>query len=380
MSRIRLSLNGQPVEVDPSATLLQAARQQGIDIPTLCHDDRLEPYGGCRMCLVEVDGAPRPVPACKTKCSADMTVQTHSDDLQRLRRTMLDMLLTEHYEDVGVKPNELQQMAAEHGLELSDGAAIGDGAASGEFGAPLLRLGRRAAYDDRNQWIGFNPGACILCDRCVRYCDEVMQCSALEHVGQGAGAGVQPTDRQSFLDTSCELCGGCVSTCPTGALYEKQAVLDESDQGECVPVGGPTVVADAECEKTRSVCTYCGVGCVLDLNAKDGKVVKVTTEVGVGSNQGNLCNKGKFAFEFIHHSERLTEPLVRRDDGELHPASWQEALQRTADGLTDAKRQHGADSVAFLASSRCTNEDVYTLQKLARAAIGTNNVHSCAAT
>jgi predicted molibdopterin-dependent oxidoreductase YjgC len=358
MSRIRLSLNGQPVEVDADATLLQAARQQGVDIPTLCHDDRLEPYGGCRMCLVEVDGAPRPVPACKTKCGADMKVQTHSDDLQRVRRTMLDMLLTEHYQDVSVKPNELQQMAADHGLELSDGTALGDSAAGSS-----LRMGRRAAYDDRNQWIGFNPGACILCDRCVRYCDEVMQCNALEHVGQGAGAGVQPTDRQSFLDTSCELCGGCVSTCPTGALYEKQSP-----------------VADAECEKTRSVCTYCGVGCVLDLNAKDGKVVKVTTEIGVGPNQGNLCNKGKFAFEFIHHSERLTEPLVRGEDGELHVTSWEDALQRTANGLNQAKQQHGADSVAFLASSRCTNEDVYTLQKIARAAIGTNNVHSCAAT
>lgn len=363
MSRIRLSLNGKPVEADADATLLQAARAQGVDIPTLCHDDRLEPYGGCRMCLVDVEGAPRPVPACKTKCSADMKVQTHNDDLHRLRRTMLDMLLAEHYEDVGVKPNELQQMAAEH-----------------DCAVPSLKLGRRAAYDDRNQWIGFNPGACILCDRCVRYCDEVMQCSALEHVGQGVGAGVQPTDRQSFLDTTCELCGGCVSTCPTGALYEKQAVQEPLAQGECVPLGGSTVVADEECEKTRSVCTYCGVGCVLDLNSKDGKVVKVTTDIGVGPNEGNLCNKGKFAFEFIHHPDRLTEPLVRGADGELHPASWEQALKRTADGLQAVKQQHGADALAFLASSRCTNEDVYTLQKLARVVIGTNNVHSCAAT
>lgn len=357
MSRISLSLNGQPVEVDADATLLDAARQQGVEVPTLCHDDRLEPYGGCRMCLVEVDGAPRPVPACKTKCSADMKVQTDSDDLERLRRTMVDMLMSEHYDDVGVKPNLLLEMA-------------------GADATPSLKMGRRAAYNDRNKWIGFNPGACIMCDRCVRYCDEVMQCNALEHVGQGAGAGVQPTDRQSFLDTTCELCGGCVSTCPTGALYEKQAM----PQGESVVLNGGAAIADEDCQKTRSVCTFCGVGCVLDLNEHDGKVVKVTTEVGVGSNDGNLCNKGKFAFEFIHHSDRLTEPLVRGDDGELHVASWDEALKRTAAGLTAAKEKHGPDSVAFLASSRCTNEDVYILQKIARAAIGTNNVHSCAAT
>ncbi len=363
MSRIRLSLDGKQVEVDANTTLLHAARQQGIDIPTLCHDDRLDPYGGCRMCLVDVDGAPRPVPACKTNCSADMEVSTSSDELQRLRRTMLDMLLAEHYEDVGVKPNELQQLAAEHDLQ-----------------SPSLKLGRRAAYDDRNQWIGFNPGACILCDRCVRYCEEVMQCSALEHVGQGNDAAVQPTGRQSFLDTTCELCGGCVSTCPTGALYEKQAVDSALiEAGQSVQLSD-VAIADSDCEKTRSVCTFCGVGCVLDLNSKDGQVVKVTTEIGVGPNEGNLCNKGKFAFEFIHHSDRLTEPLVRGADGELHPATWDEALQRVADGMTSVKEKYGADSLAFLASSRCTNEDVYILQKIARAAIGTNNVHSCAAT
>ncbi|NQU49170.1 MAG: (2Fe-2S)-binding protein [Planctomycetes bacterium] len=360
MSQIRLGLDGKQIEVEPHTTLLQAAHQHGIEIPTLCHDDRLDPYGGCRLCLVEVDGAPRPVAACKTECADNMTVRTHSADLHRLRRTMLDMLLAEHYEDVGVKPNQLQELAAEH-----------------QLAQPSLKLGRRAAYDDRNQWIGFNPGACIMCDRCVRYCDEVMQCSALEHVGQGVGAVVQPTGRKSFLDTSCELCGGCVSTCPTGALYEKQAVVK---RGEEVVLGGGGPIADAECEKTRSVCTFCGVGCVLDLNSKDGKVVKVTTDIGVGPNEGNLCNKGKFAFEFIHHSDRLTEPLVRGADGELHVTSWDDALQKVAAGMNGVKQRSGPDAIGFLASSRCTNEDVYIVQKIARAAIGTNNVHSCAAT
>jgi predicted molibdopterin-dependent oxidoreductase YjgC len=355
MSRIRLYIDGASLEVDPGTTILSAARSQGVEIPTLCHDDRLDPYGGCRLCLVDVDGAPRPVPACKTMCAEGMEIQTQNTDLHRVRRTMLDMLLAEHHDDVGVKSNHLLELAEQHDLQ-----------------APSIRLGRRAAYDDRNRWIGFNPGACILCDRCVRYCDEVMQCSALEHVSQGPVAAVQPVARQSFLDTSCELCGGCVSTCPTGALYEKQATLGDSAKA--------FVVAEQDCEKTRTVCTFCGVGCVMDLNAKDGKVIKVSAEVGVGPNEGNLCNKGKFAFEFIHHSDRLTVPLIRDDDGKLQEASWDDALNRVAMGLQTVAEKSGPDSVAFLASSRCTNEDVYVLQKIARAAIGTNNVHSCAAT
>jgi NADH-quinone oxidoreductase subunit G len=350
MSRVRLTLDGRSIEVDAGTTLLQVARAEGAKVPTLCHDDRLDPYGGCRMCLVDLKGAPRPVPACKTDCAEGMEVATSGEKLERVRRTMVDMLLADHYDDVGVKPNELQQLAVEFGLEKSS-----------------MAFDRRGAFEDRNRFIGFNPGACILCDRCVRYCDEVMQCSALEHAGQGAQATVQPTGGEGFLDTSCELCGGCVSTCPTGALYEKQATR-----------GG--VTTESDCQKTRTVCTYCGVGCVMDLNVCNGKVIKVTAEAGVGSNDGHLCTKGRFAFEFIHHSERLTHPLIRGADGELHQASWSQALDRVAQGLREVRKQYGPDSIGFLASSRCTNEDVYALQKLARAAVGTNNVHSCAAT
>ncbi len=350
MTEARITLDGRTLEVAEGDTLLDAARAAGIEIPTLCHDDRLDPFGGCRMCLVDLEGTRRPVPACKTTCADGMVVNCGGERLQRVRRTMVDMLLADHYQDVAVKDNELERYAVEYGVEQ-----------------PSLRFDRRGAYDDRNRFIGFNPGACILCDRCVRYCDEVMQCTALEHAGQGGNALVQPTQGKSFLDTTCELCGGCVSTCPTGALYEKQATRNGA-------------VTEQECAKTSTICTYCGVGCSLDLNVKDGRVIKVTAETGVGANDGHLCNKGRFAFDFIHHPDRLTEPLLRGDDGELHPASWEEALARVADGLGAVKQQHGPDALAFLASSRCTNEDVYLLQKLARAAAGTNNVHSCAAT
>lgn len=347
-STIRFTLDGKEVAVPAGDTLLQASRcAGGKEVPTLCHDDRLDPYGGCRMCLVELDGAPRPVPACKTKAANGMVVRSTGESIERVRRTMVEMLLSEHHDDVGVKPNELQRYATEFGVEQSP-----------------VRFERRDAWEDRNRFIGYNPGACILCDRCVRYCDEVMQCNALEHVGQGPEALMQPTDGESFLDTSCELCGGCVSTCPTGALYEKQA-------------GG---LAESDSDKTRTVCTFCGVGCVIDLNTADDKIVKITAEAGVGSNDGHLCNKGRFAFEFIHHPDRLQMPLVRGEDGKLHETDWDTALDRVAEGLRGVADRHGPDTIGFLASSRCTNEDVYALQKLARGVMHTNNVHSCAAT
>jgi predicted molibdopterin-dependent oxidoreductase YjgC len=350
---IQFELDGKTVEVQSGETLLDACRSACSAVPTLCHDDRLDPYGGCRMCLVELEGAPRPVPACKTTVSPGMKVTSQSPKLERLRRTMAEMLLAEHKPGNGIQLDQLNECAQELG-------AI----------APEIHFKVERTWEDRNRFLGFDPGACILCDRCVRYCDEVMQCTALEHVGQGSEAFIQPTDGASFLDTSCELCGGCIGTCPTGALYEKQAMGDS---------GKPRATIE-ETDKTRTVCTFCGVGCVLDIHTKDGQVIKISAEEGIGPNDGHLCNKGRFAWQFIHHKERLTHPLLRGEDGELHKATWDEAYARVRDGLLAVKQKYGADSIGLLASSRCTNEDVYALQKLARSAIGTNNVHSCAAT
>lgn len=345
--KITFNLDGEDVEVVAGATLLDACRSKGAQVPTLCHEDRLEPFGGCRMCLVELDGAPRPVPACKTNAADGMVVRSASETLERVRGTIAEMFMAEHRPATGGRPDAMEKVAKRFNL-----------------GAPPIKFPKRAEYHDRNRFIGFDTDACILCNRCVRYCDEVMQVTALEHFGQGPDAIVQPTDGLSFLDTSCELCGGCISSCPTGALYEKQA------QG----------VEETSCDTTRTVCTFCGVGCVIDLNTKDGKIVKVTAEEGVGPNDGHLCTKGRFAWQFVHHDDRLSEPLIRGADSELHVATWEEAYSRVVEGLTKVKEEHGPDSIGFLASSRCTNEDVYALQKLARSVVGTNNVHSCAAT
>ena len=192
--------------------------------------------------------------------------------------------------------------------------------------------------------------------------------------GRAAETTISTADGRSLLDSSCEMCGGCIDTCPTGAMAEKRPIARKSKHED-------------ELVKVRTTCNFCGVGCQLDLNIDPsarggaGEVVKVTSPpVGTTTNDGNLCVKGRFAYDFIHHADRLTTPLVRGADGALVPATWEVALRRAADGLLGVRERHGADALAFVSSSRCTVEENYLVQKIARAAIGTNNVHQCAAT
>jgi predicted molibdopterin-dependent oxidoreductase YjgC len=195
-----------------------------------------------------------------------------------------------------------------------------------------------------------------------------MQCSALSLEGRGGEARIVPTWGKSWLDTDCELCGGCLSVCPTGAIYEKFLEGTEVEERTLV--------------KTKTTCTFCGVGCQIDLNVdqETGRIVKVTSDPRYLPNEGNLCVKGRFAFNFVHHPDRLTEPLVRGEDGELHATNWEHALQVAADGLKGVIERHGPQAVGILASARLTNEENYLLQKLARGVLATNSIHSCEAT
>jgi predicted molibdopterin-dependent oxidoreductase YjgC len=216
--------------------------------------------------------------------------------------------------------------------------------------------------------MGYEPDTCILCNRCVRYTQEVMQCSALSLEGRGPEARIVPTWGRSWLDTECELCGGCLSTCPTGAIYEK--FMEGSG------------IEERTLEQTKTTCTFCGVGCQIDLNvdSETKRIVKVTSKPEYVSNEGDLCVKGRFAFNFVHHQDRLTEPLVRGEDGGLHPTSWEHALEVAADGLKGVMERHSPQAVGVLASARLTNEENYLIQKLARTGLRTNSVHSCEAT
>jgi predicted molibdopterin-dependent oxidoreductase YjgC len=358
-----VSIQGRELAFRPGETLLEIAARNGIEIPTLCHDPRLEPAGACRTCLVEIEGWRRLAPACATKAEAGMKVAAENERIERHRRSLLSLYMTDHPADREASekgaPDELLDMVERYGARNDWGRM-----------EPL----RAARPDDRNPYVHFEPDTCILCARCTRYCDEVESVSAITLAGRGSETTISTVERLSLFDTTCEMCGGCIDVCPTGAMTEKMPLV----RGE---------KPERLLEKVRSTCNFCGVGCQVDLNVDReanggrGKVVKVTSPPpGTTTNDGNLCVKGRFAYDFVHHADRLTVPLVRGQDGELHEATWEEALAATAAGLKGVAERHGPDALGFVSSSRCTMEENYLVQKLSRAVFRTNNVHQCAAT
>ncbi len=350
-----LIIDGVHVEASEGETVLEAAQRAGIEIPTLCHDSRLEPAGCCRMCLVEVEGQRRLQPACTWKAEVGQQVSTTNERVKKHQKVLLGLYMSDHgpgYTDGLAPKNELLEQVEEYGVGCS----------------PEAVASPRAAREDPNPYIHFDPSICILCARCVRYCDEVEGVSAITLEGRGAATTISTSAGRGLLDTSCELCGGYIDTCPTGAMREKKPMELE-------------VPAEATVEVSRTTCNYCGVGCQMDLHSWDNQVVKVTSPPpGETLNDGNLCVKGRFAYDFIKDPGRLTAPMVRRDDGALVEASWEEALSKTAQGLRGVAERHGNNALGFVSSSRCTGEENYLMQKLSRAAFGTNNCHSCAAT
>ena len=355
IQQITLTIDGEEHEALSGETVLDVARRAGADVPTLCHDDRLDPMGSCRMCLVEIDGQRRLQPSCAFKASDGMVVNTSTDRVKKHRQLLLSMYLSDHAIDAEGLPeergvgNKLRAHVQQHG----------HGPTLPTIDAP------RTSRLDNNPYVHFDASACVLCNLCVRYCDEVEAVSAITLAGRGAKTTIATADQQQLLDSTCELCGGCIAVCPTGAMTEKPS-LDNDWR---------------EAEKVRSTCNFCGVGCQLDLHVKDDKVVRVTSPPpGETVNDGNLCVKGRFSYEFIHHKDRLTQPLVRGEDGQLRPTTWSHAIEVAAKGLMAAQDKHGADALGFVSSSRCTGEENYRVQKLSRAAFGTNNCHQCAAT
>lgn len=348
-----IEIDGKQVEA--GGTVLEAAEAVGIEIPTLCHDSRLEPAGCCRMCLVEVEGQHRLQPACTWKSEPGQVVRTDTERVKRHQQLLLSMYAADHGTGLGdamAPPNQLEAQCESHG-----GPLVFD-----SVDAP--RTGRL----DENPYIHFDPSMCILCARCVRYCDEVEGVSAITLSGRGSATTITTAGEIGLVESDCELCGGCIDTCPTGAMREKK------------PMSMP-LPADTPTEVVRTTCNYCGVGCQMDLHVANDRVHKVTSPPpGETLNDGNLCVKGRFAMDFINDGERLQTPLVRGEDGYLHPASWKDAIQAVAKGLTGVKDRHGADALGFVSSSRCTGEENYLMQKLSRAAFGTNNCHQCAAT
>lgn len=343
---VTLTIDNKKVTVPAGTTILEAAREKGIHIPTLCDDPRLEPYGGCRLCIVQLKGMPRPVTACTTPVSEGMEVETSNQQIESQRRTIVELLLSDHPNDCMVceKAGDctLQELAYFYGIRENRFA------------------GERRTYTkkDMNPFIERDMEKCILCAKCVRVCDEVQGVAAIDVANRGFTAKISPPFDK---DLDCEFCGQCVSVCPTGALLGKES-LGKGRQKDV--------------KEIETVCPYCGCGCNLTLHVSRNEVVRVTSRQDT-INEGWLCVKGRFGFNFISSPDRLTTPLIKRD-GTFVEATWDEALGYIAERLTSIRGKYGPDAVAGLSSARCTNEENYLFQKFLRAGIGTNNVDHCA--
>ena len=342
----KLTIDGKTIEVAETATVLQAAKLLNIPIPTLCHHPKLTPFGGCRLCIVEVKGMPKPVTSCTTFVSNGMEVTTSSPYLQELRKTVLELILSDHPNDCMIceKAGDctLQNLAYDYGIREN------------------RYQGERRIYAKRdgNPFIERDLEKCVLCGRCVTVCDEVQGVEAIDFGYRGFNAKICTSYEQ---DLACEFCGQCVSVCPTGALTGK-LWNNKGRKGHQAEVD--------------TVCPYCGTGCSLTAHVKDNEILKITSKAQT-LNEGWLCVKGRFGYRFVNSPERLTHPLIKKN-GKFEEASWTEALDHVAGRLSAIKAGHGADAIGGLSSARCTNEENYAFQKLIRAGIGTNNVDHCA--
>jgi len=346
---LHIRLNGQACAVTapaPGMTLLAALREHGVELPQLCHDDRLQPQGGCRLCLVEVGGQPRPVASCSTPLAEGMEIRTHTPALEALRRTQLEMLAA-RYPAAAV---EAEPQRPFHRWLRHYGIRAGAGCA--EANAPALFA------DDSHPYLGIAMERCIHCDRCVRICAEVQGQDVWRPWQRGASRLIAPDHGATLVESGCVACGACADTCPTGAIHDWRSPL-------------------AAERWTPTTCVYCGVGCQLDVGTRDGAVTQVRPAQSP-VNRGHACVKGRYAWAFASSAERITRPLIRRPDGGWREVSWDTALDYTATRLGEIAARHGADAIGVLGSARATNEENYLAQKFARVVLGTNNVDCCA--
>ncbi|MFZ2196753.1 MAG: NADH-quinone oxidoreductase subunit NuoG [Thermodesulfovibrionales bacterium] len=345
---ITVTINNKEIKLEKPVTILEAARSAGIKIPTLCYHEQLEKYGGCRLCLVEVEKMPRLQTACTLMVTDGMTVRTETEGIAEVRRGILEFLLINHPLDCPYCDKagecELQDLVEKYGP------------AKGRY----KEQKRKVPESLEDPVLVRNMERCIVCTRCVRMCEGVQGASAIDVISRGGHSHIEPFSGGRY---DCEYCGNCVSVCPVGAIMSR---LHRHSYR-------PWQVK----EEIETVCPYCAVGCTVVAQVRDDVILRVVPKIGSAVNNGMLCSRGRFGYEFVGSKERLTTPLIRKN-GVLEPATWEEAISLVANRLTDIKAKSGSDAIAGIASPRCTNEDNYVFQKFMRTTIGTNNIDSTA--
>ena len=353
MTMVALTIDGIPVHAPAGTSVMHAARDAGIAVAKLCATDSLQAFGSCRLCVVDIAGRKGLPASCTTPVEEGMVVRTQTEKVARVRRNVMELYISDH-------PLDCLTCAANGDCELQDMA--------GAVGLREVRYGMdganhlQAEKDESNPYFTFDPAKCIVCSRCVRACDEIQGTFALSITDRGFGAKVSAGMNESFLASECVSCGACVQACPTATLTEK------------------SVIAAGQPDRTvKTTCAYCGVGCSFNAELKGNDVVRMVPDMSGGANEGHSCVKGRFAWGYASHRDRVLAPMVREHiTDEWREVSWAEAIAYTAERFRAIQTQHGRGAIGGISSSRCTNEEVYVVQKMVRAAFGNNNIDTCA--
>ncbi len=350
---VTLEIDGESVTVAAGTSLMRAAVDAGIKVPKLCATDSLEPFGSCRLCLVEIEGRKGFPASCTTPAENGMKVRTQTPKLQALRKGVMELYISDH-------PLDCLTCAASGDCELQDMASV--------TGLREVRYGQdgvshcNSKKDESNPYFTYDASKCIVCNRCVRACEEIQGTFALTISGRGFASRVSPGQDQPFMESECVSCGACVKACPTATLQEKTVI--ELGQSE---------------HSAITTCAYCGVGCGFKAEMKGNTVVRMVPWKDGKANEGHACIKGRFAWGYARHKDRITKPMIRKSITHAwQEVSWDEAISYAASEFKRIQATDGKDAIGGITSSRCTNEEVYLVQKLIRAAFGNNNVDTCA--